>query len=199
MSVEEGARRVRNELFAFHAERGALYKIMQETYYEEEKCGIMEIDVMNMLDPLLVIQTRSPYLEIVKNAALLLRETGLKVREDIRLYTNKPKCHERKSFVRIGFTECYFALVALGYGTLLSLVVLAIEVVWHKKIQQIRWDRTSRNNDAMTIATWSKAVPFEFEFEEEDEHPMTREGIRSITRLDSMNLRKNHEVESALG
>lgn len=124
--------------------------------------------------------------------ALLLRETGLKVREDIRLYTNKPKCHERKSFVRIGFTECYFALVALGYGTLLSLVVLAIEVVWHKKIQQIRWDRTSRNNDAMTIATWSKAVPFEFEFEkEEDEHPMTREGIRSITRLDSMNLRKN--------
>lgn len=121
--------------------------------------------------------------------ALLLRETGLKVREDIRLYTNKPKCHERKSFVRIGFTECYFALVALGYGTLLSLVVLAIEVVWHKKIQQIRWDRTSRNNDAMTIATWSKAVPFEFEFEEEDEHPMTREGIRSITRLDSMNKR----------
>lgn len=121
--------------------------------------------------------------------ALLLRETGLKVREDIRLYTNKPKCHERKSFVRIGFTECYFALVALGYGTLLSLVVLAIEVVWHKKVQQIRWDRTSRNNDAMTIATWSKAVPFEFEFEEEDEHPMTREGIRSITRLDSMNKR----------
>lgn len=120
--------------------------------------------------------------------ALLLRETGLKVREDIRLYTNKPKCHERKSFVRIGFTECYFALVALGYGTLFSLVVLAIEVVWHKKIQQIRWDRTSRNNDAMTIATWSKAVPFEFEFEE-DEHPMTREGIRSITRLDSMNKR----------
>lgn len=124
--------------------------------------------------------------------ALLLRETGLKVREDIRLYTNKPECHERKSFVRIGFTECYFALVALGYGTLLSLVVLAIEVVWHKKVQQVRRDRTSRsNNDAMNIVTWSKAVPFEFEFEKEDEHPMTRGGIRSITRFDSMNLRKN--------
>lgn len=126
--------------------------------------------------------------------ALLLKETGLKVREDVRLYTNKPKCHERKSFVRIGFTECYFALVALGYGTLLSLVVLTIEIVWHKKIQQIRWDRTLKSNDATTIATWSKAVPFEFEFEEEeedDEHPTTRERIRSTTRFDSMNLCKN--------
>lgn len=68
MTVQEGVRRVRNELFAFHAERGAFYKIAQETYLEEEKCGIMEIDVLNMLYPLLVVQTRSPYLEIVKNA-----------------------------------------------------------------------------------------------------------------------------------
>ena len=68
MTVQEGVRRVRNELFAFHAERGAFYKIVQETYLEEEKCGIMEIDVLNMLYPLLVMQTRSPYLEIVKNA-----------------------------------------------------------------------------------------------------------------------------------
>ncbi|KOX79272.1 Glutamate receptor U1 [Melipona quadrifasciata] len=130
MTVEEGVRRVRNELFAFHAERGAFYKIVQETYLEEEKCGIMEIDVLNMLDPLLVMQTRSPYSEIVKNAALTVSETGLQTREDSRLYTKKPECHGRTSFVRIGLTECYFALVAVGYGALLSLVVLAAEFLW---------------------------------------------------------------------
>lgn len=68
LPVEEGVRRVKDELFAFHSELGAFYKIMQETYREEEKCGITEIDILNMLYPLLVIPTRSPYLEIVKNA-----------------------------------------------------------------------------------------------------------------------------------
>ncbi|XP_043514657.1 glutamate receptor 1-like [Frieseomelitta varia] len=156
MTVQEGVRRVRNGLFAFHAELGAFYKIVQETYLEEEKCGIMEIDVLNMLYPLLVMQTRSPYLEIVKNAALVVSETGLQTREDSRLYTKKPKCHGSTSFVRIGITECYFALVAVGYGTLLSLVVLAAEFLWCRVEGSI--DRWLTNDDAVPR---SQVDPFE--------------------------------------
>lgn len=62
--------------------------------------------------------------------ALVVSETGLQTREDGRLYTKKPVCHGQTSFVRIGLTECYFALVAVGYGALLSLVVLAAEFLW---------------------------------------------------------------------
>ena len=68
MTMEEGVRRVKNELFAFHGESGTIYKLMQQTYQEEEKCGITEIDVLKVMYPLFAIQPRSPYKEIIKNA-----------------------------------------------------------------------------------------------------------------------------------
>lgn len=67
MSLEEGVNRIKTELFAFHAEVGAVYQLMQDTYQEEEKCGLTEIDFLNVLSPLLVTQIQSPYLEIIKN------------------------------------------------------------------------------------------------------------------------------------
>lgn len=69
--------------------------------------------------------------------ALLLHETGLRYREDSRLYANKPSCHGQTSFVRIGLTECYFAIAAMCYGTLLSLAVLGTELVWHRNRESI--------------------------------------------------------------
>ncbi|XP_011706985.1 PREDICTED: uncharacterized protein LOC105462152, partial [Wasmannia auropunctata] len=133
MSIEEGVRRMRNELFAFHSgEIGTVYQLVQDTYFEEEKCGLTEIDFLNVLYPLLAIQKRSPYLEIIKTGALKLREYGLKYRAEYRLYTRKPLCASQTSFITIGFTECYFALVTMGYGVLFSVMVLAFELLWHK-------------------------------------------------------------------
>ncbi|KYN07283.1 Glutamate receptor U1 [Cyphomyrmex costatus] len=133
MSIEEGIRRVRNELFAFHGEIGTAYQLMQDTYLEEEKCGLTEIDFLNVLYPLLVIQEQSPYSEIIKTGALILREYGLKYHEEYRLYTRKPVCLSQTSFITIGFTECYFALVTMGYGIFLSVIVFAFELLWHKR------------------------------------------------------------------
>lgn len=67
MPIEEGVRRIRNELFAFQGEIGTVYQLMQDTYLEEEKCGLTEIDFLNVLYPLLAIQKQSPYSEIIKN------------------------------------------------------------------------------------------------------------------------------------
>lgn len=66
MPIEEGVRRIRNELFAFQGEIGAIYQLMQDTYLEEEKCGLTEIDFLNVLYPVLAIQKQSPYSEIIK-------------------------------------------------------------------------------------------------------------------------------------
>jgi len=66
MSIEEGVRRVKNELFAFHGEFSAIYQLVQDTYLEEEKCGLTEIDFLHLIYPLLVIQKQSPYSEIIK-------------------------------------------------------------------------------------------------------------------------------------
>ncbi|XP_029171882.1 probable glutamate receptor [Nylanderia fulva] len=133
MSMEEGVSRIKNELFAFHGEIGSLYQIMEATYQEDEKCGLTEIDFLKVLYPLLVIQIQSPYLEIIKNGALKLGEYGLKHREEYRLYTRKPECSSQTSFITIGITECYFSLAIMGYGILLSVIIFALELLWHKK------------------------------------------------------------------
>lgn len=156
MSIEEGVRRLRDELFAFHGELGTVYKIMQDTFQEEEKCGITAIDFLHVLYPLFVIQTQSPYLEIIKNGALLLRESGLKYREEKRLYTSKPECHGHMSFISIGFTECYFALLAMGYGVLLTLFVLVMELLWHKTQRTKMKDFTE---EVEAIDTDGQALP----------------------------------------
>ncbi|KAK2576724.1 hypothetical protein KPH14_005379 [Odynerus spinipes] len=156
MSMEKGVKKLREELFAFHGEVGTIYKIMQDTFQEEEKCGITAIDFLNVLYPLLIIQTQSPYLEIIKNSALLLRESGLKFREEKRLYTSKPLCHGHMSFISIGFTECYFALLAMGYGVVLTLVVLAMEFLWHR---MRRSDITDITENMEVIETDDQVLP----------------------------------------
>lgn len=67
MSIEEGVRRIRHENFAFQGEISTVYQLMQQTYLEEEKCALTQIDLLNILYPLLAIQVQSPYLEIIKN------------------------------------------------------------------------------------------------------------------------------------
>lgn len=66
MNLEEGVRRIRNESFAFHGGRSPIYQLMQETYQEEDKCGVTELDYLNMMYPLVPIQKQSPYFEILK-------------------------------------------------------------------------------------------------------------------------------------
>ncbi|XP_066595748.1 ionotropic receptor 75a-like isoform X2 [Prorops nasuta] len=133
MSLDEGVRKIRNELFAFHGELGTMYQVVQETFLEDEKCGLTEIDYLNILYPLLVIQKRSPYLEIIRNGALKIKESGLQDREHFRLWTKKPECYGNTNFISIGFQECYFPLVIMGYGTLITVAVLIIEMLWRKR------------------------------------------------------------------
>ncbi|XP_076670960.1 ionotropic receptor 75a-like [Andrena cerasifolii] len=162
MTMQEGVGRIRSELFAFHGERGTAYKIMQETFREEEKCGITEINFLNLLYPLMVMEIQSPYREIVRNAALLMQETGLKYREEYRLYTNKPQCQGQTGFISIGFTECYFALVSMGYGTLLSLAVLVFEHLWHRRHKYMHGTRAGEDEDNHDDVVWNVVSPEKF-------------------------------------
>ncbi|XP_011862466.1 PREDICTED: uncharacterized protein LOC105559058 isoform X4 [Vollenhovia emeryi] len=132
ISLEEGVRRIQTESFAFHGTRSPIYTIVQQTYQENEKCGLTEMDYLSQIYPLLAVQKQSPYLELIKNGALKLWENGLMFRDEYRLYVNKPTCSSQTGFITIGFTECYFAIVAMGYGTLLSVVVFILELLWHK-------------------------------------------------------------------
>ncbi|CAH2089186.1 unnamed protein product [Euphydryas editha] len=65
-SLNEGLERVRQGLFAFHSLTDSVYRRMEETYLETEKCDIMEVDFMNALGPFVPVYKHSPYLELLR-------------------------------------------------------------------------------------------------------------------------------------
>lgn len=53
-------------LYAFHMELSPGYKLIAETFYEHEKCGLKELDYMNLVSPWFVVAKHSPYKELIK-------------------------------------------------------------------------------------------------------------------------------------
>lgn len=66
MSAQEGVARVRKGLFALIMEETGAYKIMEDTFYEHEKCELVNIEFLKFSDPFLAIKKGSPYKEILK-------------------------------------------------------------------------------------------------------------------------------------
>ncbi|XP_050074306.1 ionotropic receptor 75a-like [Anopheles maculipalpis] len=64
--LEQGIDRIRHGLYAFHVEQGVGYKVISETYQEDEKCGLQEIQYLQVIDPYYAIQKNSSYKEMVK-------------------------------------------------------------------------------------------------------------------------------------
>nr|AKO90020.1 ionotropic receptor 75u [Microplitis mediator] len=132
ITLEDGIEKVRQGLFAFHVDTAAGYQLMQETYEEEEKCGLQEIDYMGVLDPMLVIKKKSPYREIFRVGSLWLRETGLQQRDTPRLFTKKPVCVGHTSFISVGTTECYAAFYTITYGAAIAFGFFFLEIILYK-------------------------------------------------------------------
>ena len=66
MSADEGVSRVRNGMFAFIMEASPMNKLIEDTYYEHEKCGLVSIEFVRFTDPYLAIARHSPYKEILR-------------------------------------------------------------------------------------------------------------------------------------
>ncbi|CAH0555238.1 unnamed protein product [Brassicogethes aeneus] len=129
MPIEEGIRKMRGGLFAFHVETGAGYKLVGETFHEDEKCGLQEIQYLQVPDPWLAIQKNSSFKEILKIGLKRIQEIGLQIREVGLIYSKKPACLGRgTSFISFGIVDCYPPVVVLAAGLLLSFNLLLVEI-----------------------------------------------------------------------
>nr|ARO70547.1 antennal ionotropic receptor 75q2-2 [Dendrolimus punctatus] len=131
MSMEEGIKKMEKGLFAFHMEIGVGYKFVGKYFKEGEKCGLREIQYLQVMDPYLAVQKDTPYKEMFKIGLKRIQEHGLQNRENRFLYEKRPKCSGRESnFVSVSMVDCYPALLVLSYGTIFALVILAFESLW---------------------------------------------------------------------
>lgn len=66
IKAADGVALVRKGLYAFMAETSTIYKIMEDTYFEHEKCGLEQIEYLKYTRPHIAIKKRSPFKEILK-------------------------------------------------------------------------------------------------------------------------------------
>ncbi|XP_075973045.1 uncharacterized protein LOC142974531 [Anticarsia gemmatalis] len=66
MTMDEGVIQMRKGLFAFHMETGVGYKFVGKYFNEGEKCGLREIQYLQVIDPWLAVRKNSPYREMFK-------------------------------------------------------------------------------------------------------------------------------------
>lgn len=70
--MTENAGWFKQGLFAFHMELALGYKLMSETFFEDEKCGIREIAYLQVTDPWYSIRKNSSYKEMFKIGQVFL-------------------------------------------------------------------------------------------------------------------------------
>uniref|UniRef100_A0A0K8TUD4 Ionotropic Receptor n=1 Tax=Epiphyas postvittana TaxID=65032 RepID=A0A0K8TUD4_EPIPO len=134
MSMEEGVKKMQKGLFAFHMETGVGYKFVGKYFQESEKCGLKEIQYLQVIDPWLAVRKNTPFKEMFKIGTKRIQEHGLQSRETRLLYEKRPKCSgQGGSFVSVSMVDCYPALLVLSYGSIVAIVLLFMEIMSAKK------------------------------------------------------------------
>ncbi|KAL0870094.1 hypothetical protein ABMA27_006252 [Loxostege sticticalis] len=138
--INEGVERIRQGLFAFHSIVEPVYRRIEETFLEMEKCDLAEVDFMNGFDPFIPVKKDSPYLELMRVAFKQIREAGVQSALVRRVHVPKPRCaSEVSAFSSVGVRDLKPVLLFMLYGIAASVAIAVIEILIFKLHRQRRF------------------------------------------------------------
>ncbi|XP_050094061.1 uncharacterized protein LOC126576799 [Anopheles aquasalis] len=143
VTLAHGIELMRKGLYALHVELGVCYRLISDTFQEEEKCGLQEVEYIKVIDPYYAVQKNTSFREPVRISLFQLREFGIQGREQAQLYTKKPRCSGGTSFIQVSIVDVWPALATLGWGYLLTVGVLIAEKLWNFCRRKLR---SKKNN-----------------------------------------------------
>uniref|UniRef100_A0A0K8TUC6 Ionotropic Receptor n=1 Tax=Epiphyas postvittana TaxID=65032 RepID=A0A0K8TUC6_EPIPO len=130
----EGIKMMQNKPFAFHANLGVGYQIIQQYFQEHEKCGFQEITFLQDSTPWSSCYKLSPYKEIFKIGQIRIQEHGIANRINHLIFAKRPVCSVRGGrFVSVSIVDCYPSMLVLLYGLVLAVMILFVEILYDKR------------------------------------------------------------------
>ncbi|XP_013197356.2 glutamate receptor ionotropic, delta-1 [Amyelois transitella] len=134
--IIEGAEKIRQGLFAFHSIVEPVYRRIEKTFLESEKCDLVEVDYLNAFEPLVPVKKDSPYLELLRVVFKQIRETGVQSAVNRRFQIPKPRCSgQQAAFSSVGLLDLRPVCLLMVHGTLLSVAILFMEVICCKLLR----------------------------------------------------------------
>ncbi|CAG9795972.1 unnamed protein product [Diatraea saccharalis] len=128
--IKDGVERIRQGLFAFHSIVEPVYRRIEETFMENEKCDLQEVDFLNGFDPFIPVKKDSPYLELLRVTFKQIRESGIQSAVVGRSHVHRPLCGVGRggaAFTSAGLRDLSPVLILMLYGTCAALVALLLE------------------------------------------------------------------------
>ncbi|KAJ1520929.1 hypothetical protein ONE63_004007 [Megalurothrips usitatus] len=127
-SVADGVGRVRRGGFAFYSEDSSLYTPIQDTFSDDEKCSLSEVELNPPFTTAATLAKGSPYRELFNRGLLLMLERGLRARQRLQWSPARPRCERETSAVAaVGLDPIFPAHAMLLIGHLAALLLLAYE------------------------------------------------------------------------
>ncbi|XP_047999378.1 glutamate receptor 3-like [Leguminivora glycinivorella] len=145
LSVEDGIRKVREGMFAFHVEQTAGFDQIQKTFLEDEKCNLGFIKYMSTTSPFIGFSQTTPIKEMLRIGANRIMEVGVQSRSARRLVPERPRCGASAAMfntVRLSDVAPAFRLLLSFYA--LTLPILGLEIFLRRReIKRINCDSKS--------------------------------------------------------
>ncbi|XP_055610964.1 uncharacterized protein LOC129757700 [Uranotaenia lowii] len=136
-NAAEGLRLVKSGGYAFHVAISAAYKIIRETFSEQDVCELTEIDMFPIYAQWMVaiVQKNSPYRDVITYGLRRLNEAGIMDHQRKVWQEPKPKCVREMAptDLIVGMDGVYSAFILLFAGSLLSGGLLLIEIL-HRQL-----------------------------------------------------------------
>ncbi|KAJ8670414.1 hypothetical protein QAD02_001673 [Eretmocerus hayati] len=128
-SSEEGMRKVKKGGFAFQVDLEGAYKIMSETFNEDEMCDIQGIDLLGMKHTATCTSKHSPFKKMVTYGLRQIVEHGTAQRLNTIWKTKKPQCPESHNSTPtpVTFVDFSPAIIMICAATALSISIMLIE------------------------------------------------------------------------
>ncbi|XP_044741851.1 glutamate receptor U1-like [Chrysoperla carnea] len=106
LKSDEGLDLVRGGMYAFQIDAGYAYNYISGTFTEQEKCGLDEIEAIQLPLQTIPVQKHFPYRDLFTQRLRWQRECGLIDRIRKSLVPQKPKCESSHvGFVSVGLIE----------------------------------------------------------------------------------------------
>ncbi|XP_033243627.1 uncharacterized protein LOC108165316 [Drosophila miranda] len=139
MDPETGLYRVKNERFAFHVDVAAAYKIIAETFSEQDICDLTEVSMFPPQKTVCIMQKNSPMRKVISYGLRRVTETGILTYHFNVWHSRKPPCVKKieTSDLHVDMDTVSSALLILLFSYGITLMILGTEILyskWHRRI-----------------------------------------------------------------
>ncbi|XP_075981148.1 ionotropic receptor 75a-like [Anticarsia gemmatalis] len=151
-SLAEGVEKIRKGLFALHSVAEPVYRKIEATFLESEKCDISIVDYLVTFDSFTPVRKGSPYLELIRVVHKQIRESGIQSAIRLRYLVSKPHCTTKmSSFSSVGFMDMMPVLILMLYGVAVSVAIVIAEITVHHLMNRHGNKRTSKVQFIRTV------------------------------------------------